>query len=114
MGNPFANIGNIMKQAREMQQKLKDVQDQLALAQITGEAGAGLVKLTINGNGEALSLNIDDAIYKEEKKILQGLIVAAVNDANKKRDLKKKEIMDSLMSGMGIPPGFDFLNPPGE
>jgi DNA-binding YbaB/EbfC family protein len=112
MSNPFSNIGNLMKQAREMQQKLKQVQDELTNVQVVGESGAGLVRLTTNGHGEALSIQIDDSVYKEEKKILQGLIVAAINDANTKRESKKKEIMNTLMSGMGLPAGFDFLNAP--
>ncbi|HSX19623.1 MAG TPA: YbaB/EbfC family nucleoid-associated protein [Gammaproteobacteria bacterium] len=114
MVNPFGNISNIMQQAKDMQQKFKQVQAELEAVQITGESGAGLVQLTINGSGEALSMKIDDAVYKEDKKILQGLIVAAINDANQKRELKKKEMMGSLMSGMGLPPGFDFLTGKGE
>lgn len=107
--NPFGNISNLMQQAKDMQQKFKQLQDQMNAVQIVGEAGAGLVQLTINGNGEALILKIDDAAYKEEKQILQALIVSAINDANRKRDAKKKEVMGSMMSGMGLPPGFDFL-----
>lgn len=109
MVNPFGNMGNLMAQAKNMQQKFKQVQEELEAMQIVGEAGAGLVQLTTNGSGEALSIKIDDAVYKEEKQILQGLIISAINDANHKRDAKKKEMMGSLMSGMGVPPGFDFL-----
>lgn len=109
MINPFGNIGNLMQQAKEMQQKFKEVQEELEKVQINGEAGAGLVQLTMNGTGEALHMKIDETVYQEEKSILQGLIVAAINDANKKRELKKKEMMGSLMSGMGLPAGFDFL-----
>lgn len=111
MGNPFSaigNIGNMMKQAKEMQSKLKQVQDELAQAQITGEAGAGMIKITINGNGEALNVEVADSALSEDKKILQGLIAAAVNDANHKRDLKKKEIMSVAMAGMGLPEGMDL------
>lgn len=110
MGNPFSNIGNIMQQAKNMQQKFKQVQEELEKIQVHGESGAGLVQLTVNGSGEAVSLKIDDAVYKEDKQILQGLLVAAINDANQKRELKKKEMMGSMMSDMGLPSGFDFLN----
>lgn len=108
MVNPFSNISNIMKQAKGMQQKLQQVQEQLAATQINGEAGAGMVQLTINGSGEALSIKIDDSVYKEDKRILQGLLVAAINDANHKRELKKKEVMSELMSGMGLPPELNL------
>jgi len=107
--NPFGNIGNIMKQAKEMQEKLKQAQAQLAEVQVEGEAGAGMVKITMNGSGEAVSLQIDDAVYKEDKKILQGLIVAAINDASHKRDLKKKELMSGFMSGMNLPADLDLF-----
>ncbi len=109
MINPFGNIGNLMQQAKEMQQKFQQIQTELEKLHINGEAGAGLVQLTMNGAGEALHITIDDSVYKEEKSILQGLIVAAINDANQKRELKKKEMMGNLMTGMGLPPGFDFL-----
>lgn len=109
MINPFSNISNIMQQAKDLQQKFKKLEEELEQARILGEAGAGLVQLTVNGKGDAINLKIDDAVYKEDKQILQGLIVAAINDANKKRDLKKKEMMGSLMSGVNMPPGFDFL-----
>ncbi len=114
MGNPFGNIGNIMKQAKEMQQKLKEMQDSLGAMHIVGEAGGGMVKLLINGNGEALSIKIDDAVYNEQKIILQGLIVAAINDARQKLEVKKKEAMTGLMGNMGLPPGFDLSNLTGE
>ena len=100
-----------MQQAKGMQQKFKQIQNELEAMHIIGEAGAGLVQLVMNGNGETLSLKIgNDAVYKEKKQILQGLIVAAINDANRKRERKKREIMGSMMDGMGLPPGFDFLN----
>lgn len=108
MGNPFGNIANLMKQAKEMQAKMKQTQEQLATEEIEGVAGAGMVSLVINGNGEALRLDIDDSVLQEDKQVLQGLILAAVNDANKKRDIRKKEAMSGFMSGMGLPDGFDF------
>ncbi len=108
MINPFSNISNVMKQAKGMQEKLQQVQQQLAVTQITGEAGAGLVQLTINGSDEALSIKIDDSVYTEDKRILQGLLIAAINDANHKRELKKKEVMSVLMAGMGLPPELNL------
>jgi nucleoid-associated protein EbfC len=112
MVNPFSklgDIGNIMKQAKEMQSKMQAAQEELARTHIVGEAGAGLVHITINGNGEALSVAIDDSVLEEDKKILQGLVAAAINDANYKRELKKKEIMQGVMTGMGLPADLDLL-----
>lgn len=108
MVNPFGNISNLMQQAKSMQQKFKQIQEELVAMHIVGESGAGLVQLTTNGNGEALSIKIDETVYQEEKPVLQGLIIAAINDANHKREQKKKEIMGSMMSGMGLPPGLDL------
>lgn len=111
MANIFSslgNIGNLMQQAKGMQQKLKQVQEELAAVHLTGESGGGLVQLTINGKGEALSLQIDDSVYNEDKKILNGLLIAAINDANHKREAKKKEVMGGLMSSVGLPPGTDL------
>jgi DNA-binding YbaB/EbfC family protein len=115
MVNPFGalgNIGNIMKQAKGMQEKVKQIQDELAVTQVVGEAGAGMVKLTINGNGEALHISIEDAVYQEDKRILQGLIIAAVNDANHKRETLKKDKMTTMMTSMGLPADFEL--PPGS
>lgn len=114
MTNPFSNISNLMQQVKSAQQKFKQMQEELDAIHVVGESGAGLVQLTINGNSEALNIKISDEVFGEDtlqsKQILQGLIVAAINDANRKREIKKKELMESLMSGMGLPPGFDFLN----
>lgn len=116
MVNPFSalgNIGNLMEKAKTMQLKMKQAQEELAKAHIVGESGAGMVKLNINGNGEALSIEIDPAVYKEEPRILQGLIVAAINDANHKREAKKKDVMSGVMTGMGLPADLDLFTPPG-
>ena len=101
-------FGDILKQAQAAQEKVKQAQEELGKLEIHGEAGAGMVKITINGNGDALKIDIDDAVYSEDKQILQGLIVAAMNDANKKRDRVKSEKMKSFMQGMGLPEGFNF------
>lgn len=107
MVNPLSalgNIGNLMKQAKEMQQKMQAAQEELARTQVIGEAGGGMVQIVTNGNGETLSVSINDAVLKEDKKILQGLLAAAMNDANNKREAKKKELMSGLMGGMNLPP----------
>lgn len=111
MVNPFGNLGNIgnlMKQAKELQEKMQQAQQELAAMKIEGVAGGGLVKLTVSGNGDALSINIDDAVFNEDKKVLQGLIVAAINDASNKRETHKKATIGSLMSGLGLPENFNL------
>jgi DNA-binding YbaB/EbfC family protein len=112
MVNPFSKLGdlsNIMQQAKGMQQKMQQAQEELANTQVLGEAGGGLVQIVTNGNGEALGVMIQDVVLQEDKKILQGLIAAAINDANHKRESKKKEVMQGIMTGMGLPPDLDLF-----
>lgn len=100
--NPF-KLGDIMKQAKEMQAKVQEAQKELADAKIVGQSGAGLVKVAINGNGEALALDINEEVFQEDRQVLHGLILAAINDANLKRENLKKEKMSGFLSGMGLP-----------
>jgi nucleoid-associated protein EbfC len=98
------DLNSIMKQAQEMQAKMAEIQQQLAAKTITGSAGGGMVNVTVNGRGEALSISIEDALLDaQEKEMLQDLVVAAVNDALRKaKDLGKDE-MRQLTGGLNIP-----------
>jgi DNA-binding YbaB/EbfC family protein len=93
-----------MKQAQEMQAKMAQMQQQLAAKIITGSAGGGMVSVTVNGRGEALSIAIEDALIAvEEKEMLQDLITAATNDALRKAKELGKEEMRQLTGGLNIP-----------
>ena len=105
MNNPFENV---MQQAQKMQEDMKKAQQELAGFKVIGEAGAGLVKITANGNGDTLSIEIDDSVYSEDKKVLQDLLVAACNDVKVKRERLKNEKLKQFMSGMGLPLNFNF------
>lgn len=98
------NIGDIMKQAQQLQEKLAAVQNDLGSKHVTGSAGAGMVIATLNGKGELLALTIEKAMVQSENvEMLQDLIVAAVNDGfNKAKDLGKSE-MGRLTGGLNIP-----------
>lgn len=98
------NIGDIMKQAQQLQEKLAAVQNDLGSKQVTGSSGAGMVIATLNGKGELLELTIEKAMVQPENvQMLQDLIVAAVNDGlNKAKDLGKSE-MGRLTGGLNIP-----------
>ncbi|PID77247.1 MAG: YbaB/EbfC family nucleoid-associated protein [Deltaproteobacteria bacterium] len=98
------DMGNIMKQAQEMQQKMVQIQEELARKQITGEAGGGMVKVMANGRGEILSVNIEqEMVNADELEMLQDLITAAANDAlTKAKELGSKE-MGHLTGGLKIP-----------
>lgn len=97
---------NIMKQAQGMQKKLQEMQEQAANEEVTGEAGAGLVKVTMNGRHDVKRVSIDDGLMQEEKEILEDLLAAAVNDAVRRVEEKQKASMSSLGQGFPLPPGF--------
>ena len=101
-------FGNVMQQAQKMQEDFKKTQQELDLIKVTGEAGAGLVKVTITGNGDTLNIEIDDSVYSESKQVLQDLIVAACNDAKIKRERLNNEKLKQHMLGVGLPANFNF------
>ncbi|WP_226390256.1 YbaB/EbfC family nucleoid-associated protein [Penaeicola halotolerans] len=103
---------NIMSKVKEVQAKVKEAQEKLAHIQITAESGAGMVKATINGKREIISIDIDNSLVKvEDKDMLQDLVAAAVNNANRQIDERIKEEMKKATEG-SLPniPGMDFGN----
>ncbi|MAD43941.1 MAG: YbaB/EbfC family nucleoid-associated protein [Oceanospirillaceae bacterium] len=99
-------MGNLMKQAQKMQEQLQKAQEQLAEAEVTGESGAGLVKITMNGRHDVKRVDLDDSIMEEDKEMLEDLLAAAVNDAVRKIEERNKDEMGKMTSGMGLPPGM--------
>ena len=103
-------IGDLMKQAQEMSQKMQQAQAELANVEITGESGAGMVKVVINGKHEARKVEIDPALLsggtQEDREVLEDLIAAAINNAVHRLESEHKDKMGGLVSGLGIPPGF--------
>ncbi len=102
----FKDMGDIMKQAQQMQEKMADMQKQLAEREVTGESGAGLVKVTMNGRHDVVNIDIDNSLLSEEKTMLEDLLAAAVNDAVRRVEESNKEMMSELTGGMQMPPGF--------
>ncbi|MET4698798.1 DNA-binding YbaB/EbfC family protein [Constrictibacter sp. MBR-5] len=101
------NLGNLMRQAQEMQQKMGEMQEQLAAAEVSGSSGAGMVSVTLNGKGELRRLKIDPAIVDpNEVEVLEDLITAAFNDARVKVEARMSEEMGKLTGGLPLPPGF--------
>lgn len=99
-------MGNIMKQAQKMQEKMQKAQEELANAETTGESGGGLVKVVMNGRHDVKSVNLDDSLMEEDKEIIEDLLAAAVNDAVRKIEETSQEKMSSMTQGMGLPPGM--------
>ena len=101
-------LGDIMKQAQEMQQKAQKIQDEIASAEVIGEAGAGLVKVVMTGRYDVKSIDIDSTAMDEDKEIIEDLIASAVNDAVRRVENNRKERMAEITAGMPLPPGFKF------
>lgn len=99
-------LGDLMRQAQEMQANMQKMQEDLAKAEVKGEAGAGLVSVVMNGRHDVKRVNIDASLMSEDKEMLEDLLAAAVNDAVRKVENQSREQMTKLTSGMGIPPGF--------
>ncbi|EAZ98802.1 MULTISPECIES: YbaB/EbfC family nucleoid-associated protein [Marinobacter] len=100
------NMGELMKKAQKMQENMQKAQEEIAKAEVTGESGAGLVKVVMNGRHDVRKVEIDPSLMSEEKDILEDLLAAAVNDAVRRVDANQKDKMSGMMSGMGLPPGF--------
>ena len=101
------NISQIMKQAKEMQERMNDLQKKIEQETVEGSAGGGLVKVTINGKHNAKKVFIDQSLLvKEESDVLEDLIVAAINDATKKISEKMSNELGNLSGGLNLPPGM--------
>jgi len=101
------NLGQLMKQAQAMQAKMAEMQEKLAEMEVSGSAGADMVKVTLNGKGELRSVSIEPSLLKpDEGEILEDLIVAAHNDAKARLESRVQEETASLMGGLSLPPGF--------
>jgi DNA-binding YbaB/EbfC family protein len=99
-------IGNLMRQAQQMQENMQKAQAELADLEAVGESGAGMVKVTLNGKHEARKVWIEPKLLSEDKDMLEDLIAAAVNDAVRKIAARTQEKYASLMSGLNLPPGM--------
>ncbi len=100
----LANIGNLMKQAQEMGNKMQQLSEELKTKRVVGSAGAGLVEVEANGLGEALAVRIDPSLFeKQDRELLEDLLPAAINSAQQKAKQLHAEQMQSLTGGLNIP-----------
>lgn len=100
-------LGNLMKQAQEMQAKMAEMQESLSAYEASGESGAGLVKAVVSGKGDLRSIQISpDAMDPTDPTLLEDLVVAAVGDAKAKAEAYMQEKMQEMTGGLGLPPGF--------
>lgn len=99
-------LGNLMKQAQQMQANMQKAQEEIASMEMTGEAGGGLVKVTMTGRHEARRVSIDDSLVGDDKEMLEDLVAAAINDAAHKIDAATQERMSGMTAGLNLPPGM--------
>ncbi len=99
-------LEDMMKQAQKMQENLQKAQEELANKEVTGESGAGLVKVLMTGRHDVRKVTIDDSVLTENKEILEDLLAAAVNDAVRRVEESHKGLASELTSGITLPGGF--------
>ncbi|MDB5977051.1 MAG: YbaB/EbfC family nucleoid-associated protein [Nevskia sp.] len=99
-------LGQIMRQAQQAQEAMKRVQEEIARAEITGEAGGGMVKITLTGKHEAKKVEIAADALQESKDFLEDLIAAAINDAAQKLERNASEKMAKVAGGLNLPAGL--------
>ena len=99
-------IGQLMKQAKQMQENMEKVQAELADTEVVGEAGAGLVRVTMSCKHEVRGIKIDDSLLGDDREMLEDLIAAGFNDALRKAEAISKDKMSGMAGGLGLPAGF--------
>ena len=99
-------LAGLMKQAQQMQDNMKKMQDQLALVEVEGQSGAGLVKVVVSCRNDVKRITIDPSLLADDKDMLEDLLVAAMNDALKRAEATAADKMGGVTAGMPLPPGF--------
>lgn len=100
------DIGQLMQQAQKMQEQVQKAQEELENLEVQGEAGGGLVKLTMTGRNEVRKIQIDDALFAEDKEMLEDVLAAAFNDGLRKVEKKVQGKYAGMTAGLGLPGGF--------
>jgi nucleoid-associated protein EbfC len=102
-------MGDMMKQAKAMQEKMAKVQEQVAALEVTGESGAGLVRIQMTGRHDVRAVTIDPTLMTEDREVLEDLIAAAVNDAVRRVEGAQKALMAEVTAGLPLPPGMKLF-----
>ena len=105
----MTDVNKLMQQAQEMQKRMSEMQEKLGDLEVTGEAGGGMVKVTLSGKGEARAVKLDpDSIDPAETEMLEDLLVAAFNDARGKVEEAVQKQTQDAMGGLQLPPGMNL------
>ena len=101
-----AQLAGLMRQAQEMQENMRKLQEELASVEVEGQSGAGMVKIIMTCKHDVRRVRIDPSLLGDDKEMLEDLVAAAVNDAARKVEAAVQEKMGSIAGGLGLPPGF--------
>lgn len=101
-------MANLMKQAQQMQENMEKVKQELGSTEVEGQAGAGLVKITMTCHHVVKRINIDQSLFEDEKDMLEDLLAAAFNDAVRKAEETSQEKMSGFTAGLNLPSGIKF------
>lgn len=99
-------LGQLMKQAQQMQENMRKVQESLATIEVEGQSGAGLVKVVMTCRHDVKRVNIDPSLLADDKDMLEDLVAAAFNDAVRKAEATSQEKMSGFTAGLNLPPGM--------
>ena len=99
-------IGQLMKQAQQMQADMQKAQEEMASLTVAGESGAGMVRITMTCKHELKKLEIDDSLIGDDKEMLEDLIIAAFNDAVRRVEKTVQEKFSGMTAGLSLPPGM--------
>ena len=100
------NIGQLMKQAQQMQENMRRMQEQLGTLEVEGQSGAGMVKVQMTCKHEVKRVSIDPSLFGDDREMLEDLMAAAFNDASRRVESTIAEKMSGMTAGLGLPAGF--------
>ena len=104
----MTDFNELMRQAKQVKDKMEQAKQELAATVVVGQSGAGAVKVRMNGSFDAVGVEIDEALRNEDKEILEDLICAAINDAVRKIEQESRQAMRGMAGFAGLPEGFKF------
>lgn len=98
-------LSDLMKQAQKMQADMERAQAEIAATEVIGEAGGGMVKVVMNGRHDVRKVSIDADLFKDDRSMVEDLVAAAMNDANRRVELLSRDKLSGITAGMNLPPG---------
>ena len=104
----MTDLNELMKQAKQMQEQFQKALEELVNLVVVGESGAGLVRVEMNGRYDVVNLDLNDSLMSEEKEVIEDLLAAAVNDAVRRLEDKKKESIGGMAGNFNMPGDFKF------